>query len=750
MASIEYFGIRHHGPGCARSLLAALNHWQPDCLLLEGPPEAEPLLPLLTSALMRPPVALLGYCPDDPQRALYLPFAEFSPEWQAMHWALANHVPVRLMDLPLAHRLALSSSPEELFSHAASEDLLADIEAMPTQGDPLDWLALAAGDADGEAWWNRMVEERGDGSELFAAVNEAMTALRQTLGEAAGLSADDARREAYMRLIIREAAKAGYARIAVVCGAWHLAGLQQDSTQKADRALLKALPKVKIAVTWIPWTHRHLQRASGYGAGVSSPGWYEHVWHYPDGELRTVAWLSRIAHLMRERALDASSAHVIEAVRLTQTLAALRQLPRAGLAELQDAARSVFFLGDDTALAWIGPTLLVGDRLGQTPDETPATPLMRDLEKTQKTLRLKPEVQERMLALDLRKDIDLARSQLLHRLRMLGIFWGQLHGGQRGKGTFHEDWRLQWQPEFTLQLIEAGIWGRTLGEAAAACALDAARRSCQLAELAAQMELVLLADLPAIVPDVAAALRQLAALSGDASQLLAALPPLANLFRYGSVRGHQADTVAQLFDTLAVRAALALPLAAVNIDDDAAAELRQLMQAAHEAIALRDDGDLSANWLHSLAQLGLPAAGHHALLSGLAWRLRLDVGAVRADAVAHAMSYQLSMGNDPLLAAAWLQGFLNDNGMVLLHDRQLWQLLDDWLCALSDAHFIQAAPLVRRCLANFSNSERRELALRASQSADLAPIAEVVRLLDAPRAALPVAGLRLLMGISHE
>lgn len=63
----------------------------------------------------------------------------------------------------------------------------------------------------------------------------------------------------------------------------------KTARKKADRALLKVLPKVKIAVTWIPWTHRHLQRASGYGAGVSSPGWYEHVWHYPDGELRTVA-----------------------------------------------------------------------------------------------------------------------------------------------------------------------------------------------------------------------------------------------------------------------------------------------------------------------------------------------------------------------------------------------------------------------------------------------------------------------------
>jgi hypothetical protein len=38
------FGIRHHGPGCARSLLAALDALAPDVILLEMPPEAEPLL----------------------------------------------------------------------------------------------------------------------------------------------------------------------------------------------------------------------------------------------------------------------------------------------------------------------------------------------------------------------------------------------------------------------------------------------------------------------------------------------------------------------------------------------------------------------------------------------------------------------------------------------------------------------------------------------------------------------------------
>lgn len=38
---VHYFGVRHHGPGCARSLLAAFEALKPDCVLIEGPPEAD-------------------------------------------------------------------------------------------------------------------------------------------------------------------------------------------------------------------------------------------------------------------------------------------------------------------------------------------------------------------------------------------------------------------------------------------------------------------------------------------------------------------------------------------------------------------------------------------------------------------------------------------------------------------------------------------------------------------------------------
>ena len=112
-SKVHYFGIRHHGPGCARSLVRAFEQLQPDCVLVEGPPEAEGVLAALLHEQMQPPVALLSYCPDEPARAVYHPFAVFSPEWQALRWALAQQVPVSFIDLPLTHQLALAKAREE-------------------------------------------------------------------------------------------------------------------------------------------------------------------------------------------------------------------------------------------------------------------------------------------------------------------------------------------------------------------------------------------------------------------------------------------------------------------------------------------------------------------------------------------------------------------------------------------------------------------------------------------------------------
>lgn len=736
MSETRVFGIRHHGPGCARSLRAAFDAWRPEVVLVEGPPEADALL-VHVPALV-PPVAVLSHAVDDPQRAVYHPFARFSPEWQALAWATEQAVPARFIDLPQAHELAL---PREAAAEAAADD-------TPRQ-DPLGALAAAAGFEDGEAWWNQQVEERSEAAGLFDAIAEAMAALRDAEAPLPGDSRD-ARREAHMRQCLRAARREGFARIAVVCGAWHVPALRDEAaTAKADAALLKGLPKTKVATTWVPWTYRHLTRASGYGAGVSSPGWYEHLWANTarSGSERAAGWLARVATLMRERDLDCSSGHLIEATRLAQGLAALRGRPAPGLDELSEATRAVLTMGDDTVLAFVHDALVVGDRLGEVPPSVPTVPLQRDLEALQKTLRLKPEALQKTLDLDLRQPADLARSRLLHRLALLGIPWGTLAKlGRSSRGSFHELWQLQWQPEFALQLIEASRWGQTVEQAATACVLERCAGLPTLAELSKCVDDVLLADLPAAVHAATQALQDRAATSGDVPQLLAALPALANVFRYGNVRQTDATLVAHVLDGLVLRAAIGLPLVVQALDDEAAGSLREQLLAAHAALRLREAPEPQAAWQQALQQLA-DSRHAHAQLQGLALRLLLDEGQREAADAARAMSLHLSAGSEPAAAAAWLDGFLNRNAVVLLHDGTVWQLLDDWLSGLNDEHFVRVLPLVRRTFSAFGPGERRDLAARARQGASVTatPAAPVDWLAD--KAALPLPWLRRWLGV---
>ncbi|KPF57882.1 hypothetical protein D621_07425 [beta proteobacterium AAP51] len=725
MSETRYFGIRHHGPGCARSLRAAFDAWAPRIVLVEGPPEADALLPHLPALV--PPVAILSHVVDAPQRAVYHPFARFSPEWQALAWTAEHGVPARFIDLPQAHALALG--PED-----AADDTPRD--------DPLGALAEAAGFEDGEAWWNQQVEERSDAAWLFDAIGEAMAALRS--GET---PPRDARREAHMRQCLRAARREGFERIAVVCGAWHVPALRDDGiTAKADAALLKGLPKAKVAATWVPWTYRHLTRASGYGAGVRSPGWYDHLWATHERP-RAAGWLARVATLMRERDLDCSSGHLIEATRLAEGLSALRGRPSPGLDELTEATRAVLTMGDDTVLAFVRDALVVGDRLGEVPPDVPTVPLQRDLESQQKSLRLKPESLQKTLDLDLRQPNDLARSQLLHRLALLGIPWGTLAKlGKSARGSFHEVWQLQWQPEFALKLIEASRWGQTVEQAATAAVLERCPTLGSLADLSRCVDDALLAALPLAVQAATQALQDRAATSGDVPQLLAALPALANVFRYGNVRQTDAALVAQVMDGLVLRASLGLVLAVQQLDDDAAGALREHLLAAHAALRLRDAPEPLAAWRQAL-QLLADSASAHPLLKGLVLRLLLDDGERSADDAATAVSLHLSTGSEPAAAAAWLEGFLNGNAVVLLHDTTVWRLLDDWLAALSEEHFVRVLPLVRRSFSAFGPGERRDLATRARQGASAAPAAAAPVDWPADKAALPLPWLRRWLGV---
>ena len=253
---IELYGVRHHGPGSARSVRAALAEQQPDVVLIEGPPEADGLVQLAADPEMRPPVALLGYVAGEPSKAAFWPFAVFSPEWQAMRYGLGAGIPVRFCDLPAAHQLAMAEGRSE-----------GRWAGPRSRVDPVGELASAAGYDDPERWWEDTVEHV-PGPAVFAALAEAIGILREQTEEP---DSRDAVREAHMRKVLRKTIKDGYQRIAVVCGAWHVPALQSLPAAAADDRLLRGLPKVKATLTWVPWTYGRLSYTSGYGAGIRSP-----------------------------------------------------------------------------------------------------------------------------------------------------------------------------------------------------------------------------------------------------------------------------------------------------------------------------------------------------------------------------------------------------------------------------------------------------------------------------------------------
>lgn len=768
---VQLFGIRHHGPGSARSVLSALKELKPDCILIEGPPEADQLVSFVERQDMKPPVALLVYSPDNPRQAVYYPFAEFSPEWQAIRYGVNNYVPVKFMDLPMTNWMAMEEQrKKELFellnkkledeeSEETKEETGVDLseteesssDKMPSiSKDPLTWLARAANmsDGDGERWWEQMVEQRRDSKDLFIALNEAMTSLRDALSDEpqSKHDADEPYREAYMRQTIRQARKDGFKNIAVICGAWHTPALSQMPPATEDAKLLKGLPKTKVTATWIPWTHSRLSYESGYGAGIVSPGWYQHLWDHDENIIEK--WMSKVARFLRDKDLDASSAHIIETVRLAETLAAMRGRSAAGLSELNEATKAVLCFGDDTPLKLIYKELIIGDKLGEVPPETQGTPLAKDLESQQKTLRLKAETGEKSLDLDLRKDIDRQRSHLLHRLNLLGIKWGLIEKGKRKNGTFHEVWSLRWQPEFVITLIEASVWGRTVSEASEAKARDRADKDPTLHDLTLLLDLVLLADLPKATEYVMDKVKSVSATASDISHLMTALMPLAQIARYGNVRKTDVETVLGVLDSMVARICAGLPAYCSSLNDDSAAVVFDNIIQVNSAISLLNESDQLNLW-HECLQKLLLDTNMHGLIAGRAARLLLDGKIFAQGEIQRYFGLALSLAQEPGRAAAFAEGFLHGSGLVLIHDIALLEIVDSWVCGLNNDQFLQILPLMRRTFSSFTPPERRQIGERISQGQVLAPKSDKTTQINEERACLVLPTVAMLLGLKE-
>ncbi len=762
---VRILGIRHHGPGSARAVVDALDRHDPDVVLIEGPPEADALVPWVGKGVV-PPVALLSYVVDDPARSAFWPFAVFSPEWQALVWAVARHREVRFIDLPAATVLAPERRPTSEAGPSLFEPDLddpasveADESASETaadrelRDDPIAVLAYAAGYDDPERWWDDVVEQRrlpapasagamglvaagtdavgaaprqesvGSGvdgagalpvrdpapsTDPFDAITEAMGVLREEAPpvRSAAYERNEVRREAHMRQQLRAALR-DHDRVAVVCGAWHAPALSGTlPPAAADQRVLRGLPKVKVQTTWVPWTHSRLAYHSGYGAGVESPGWYEHLFTTDDAPVER--WFTAVAGELRRHDRPVSSAHAIEATRLADSLAVLRGRPMPGLAEVQEAALAVMCDGSELALAHVTRALVVGERLGTVPDEAPLVPLDADLRRLARSVRLAIAAEPKTYVLDLRKDIDRGKSRLLRRLAILDVPWGT-PTEVSGTGTFKEAWTVTWDPQFAVSIVLASQWGTTVESAATACLIA---DTTTLAGVTTRVELALLAELADALPPLLAALDERAAHEADVAHLLDALPALVRAQRYGTVRGTNTDALGTVARAMLLRACAGLPAAVSGLSATAAETMRGHLDAVTAVVGLLGD-EPRTEWLAALAGIA-ERADLAGLLSGRITRVLLDAAVIDADAAGTRLSRALSYGTTVADRAAFAEGFLAGSALLLIHDTRILAVVDEWVRSLGADDFVAVLPVLRRAFGSYNVPERRTIGERAA------------------------------------
>ncbi len=721
VADVVFFPIRHHSPACAMALRRALDELRPVQVLVEAPADFAPLLPMLTDPRARPPIAIVslpaGADSYDGGIATY-PFCSHSPEYVALRWAKGAGATSNLIDLPARHPDMQTRYGDEPGPTPLIEDWRLDHNAYVAE------LCARRGVSSGAALWDVLFETQGEAQDwrgFFEAVGVYCGHIRAVASEEALTGDGTLAREAQMTANILTAVQ-GPGPIAVVTGGFHTSALKAAAVAGgAPRALAKA-PAQKAYL--VRYGFRQLDQAGGYGAGLSHPAWYDRLWRRMQAAggvngLAAELLIDFADHLRKTSPQMALATPTLAAaIVAADRLAALRDLPWPGRAEVIDAIRSTAVKGaieaGQTPLLSALDAFLVGDAIGDLPPGATQPPIVESVRGRARQLGFNIDAgQARTRDLDvLRRPRHAEASQFLFALDLIGAqFAKRVSGpdpltGWRGDALF-ETWSYAWSPIVESRLIgaaadgddledlcraellrrRAALAGRGLSRSAAAVAelLIAAQRTGY-----ASLSLMVLqwcADAMAVDPEAQSIIRALsltADLAANAARSLAtACVALRErgverlLMLFPRLADTPADRLNELIGSLA-------DLAALVGDDDAAIDRAALIEVVH--LALQGSGPPALNGA-MIAFAGLIGA--------------LDLRQV-ADRIAVALDGAYV---EPCERAAALTGCLTVSPKLLLHSPALISAVDRFLATIDTDAFLAVLPELRLALGRLTPGE---------------------------------------------
>lgn len=709
MNNPNFFGIRHLSPAGAYYLRGFLDERKPRLVLVEGPSDFGDMLSDIVRGETKPPIAVLAYTKEAPVRTVLYPFAEYSPEYQAIQWCHKHQVECRFMDLPSETFLAI---PESGMQETEGEEGRMNVYEQ---------LDRKSGGDGHDTFWERVMEQAGSMEAYHLGANSFGANIRSFTEGTENDWAETALREAYMRRQIRKAVDSGVEPqdIVVVTGSYHVEGLKNWRDADED---LSDMPKVGANHTLMPYSYYRLSTRAGYGAGNKAPAYYALLWEGLNrGEpmYAVYSYLIRLAEYQRGKGNPVSSASVIEAVRLAMSLAQLRGGTIASLRDLRDAAETCLGEGSVSNIILATADTEIGTAIGALPDGVSRTSIQEDFYRQLKDLKLEKyrDITAQDLMLDLRENrrvsseksafIDLHRSFFLHRLRVIQVGFAQQQAVSQDNATWSEHWVVRWTPEAEIELVESALRGDTIDGAASFVMKERVESADKMGDIALVIEDACCCGMEKAVSYATAALQRMAVDAASVEDLAKTAHRLSIVVQYGNIRRIDAKPLEPILQQLFYRACLILESACV-CDDAASQVITAAMEQLNSAELAHDFLD-SAEWIKVLDSIS-ERDDLNTKLSGFAAAILLERGSMDTQQLRTEVSRRLSKGIPADLGAGWFEGLAMKNRYALIARLSLWESLNDYLVTLDDEEFKRALVFLRRAFADFSAAEKDQIA----------------------------------------
>jgi hypothetical protein len=728
---VAYLPVRHHSPACAWHVDRAIRELRPDAVLIEGPRNANALVPLLADPETRAPVALyLTYVErtgdELPRRhGAWFPLCDYSPELAAIRAAVSIGARVEFIDLSLPELVAATGR----MSTGTPESLLR--EPFFAHGQFIDAACQRTGARDGNDLWDHLFEldyREKSADQFFSAVLAYCAMVRLGLsGADLGSDGSATREQAMAAAIARETGRA-----VVLTGGLHTVALPH--TLPAEPPKLAVAPEDAQAVL-ARYGFEQLDQLNGYASGMAGPEFYQREWeNRPAVEL-----LAEIGRECRERLKSVSTADTMAAWEHAQRLATLRRHRRPSREDLLDAVRSLFVKGgidaEGVPVLAIARKALAGNRVGQVPSGAGMPPIVRDFRTTAETLRLRLDRPEAStVTLDLyRKERHRSTSRFLHRLRFLDVPFATFQRGPdfvngAGTGRIQEVWQYFWAPQTESALILLARYGSTVEDAASALLLerfDEAERQGVAGSSSEAVRLVLASCAMGLHERSAQLMARTGALvARDASFIgvTAAMQQLTILDRAREpLQAQHLAGIAAMALAAYRRACYLIPDLANTAEEEEKAALealnvlRQAVESLGDTAAL---ADLRAGQLAIL--LDVPDAGSPAMQGGAAGTLYLDGRLTAAQVAGHLGG---RMAGEAERGVRFLYGLMRTARGILWSEPDCLAALDSPMRKLPEDDFLRLVPHLRLAFADLAPRETDRLAHAVAERMGVAAFA---------------------------